>query len=106
MTVEKKVDSLIETCTLITNRAEPSYAIVLRENVSALRKRWDDVTDSTEKQKANLKSACEKLQTIDTGVKDIACMLASIDIAALKVEYKELDKGLLDQKITVYKVCM
>ena len=105
LTVEKKVDSLIETCSLITNRAEQSYADVLREKVSGLRKRWDDVTESTEKQKDSLKSACAKLQAIDAGVRDIANMLAGIDVVALKVEFSELDKGMLDEKIKVYKVC-
>lgn len=104
MTVEKKVDSLIETCSLITNRAEQSYADVLREKVSGLRKRWDDVTQSTEKQKDSLKSACTKLQAIDVGVRDIASMLAGIDVVALKVEFSELDKGMLEEKIKVYKV--
>ena len=78
---------------------------MLREKVSALRKRWDDVTQSTEKQKDSLKSACAKLQAIDVGVRDIATMLAGIDVVALKVEFSELDKGMLDEKIKVYKVC-
>lgn len=103
-TVEKKVDSLIETCTLITNRAEEEYAKVLRGNLDDLNKRWLGITNSTEKQKENLRTAGEKFHAIDAGVKDIADMLNGIDNNVNKDDFSKLDKVMLERKLQVYKV--
>ena len=98
------MDSLIDTCTLITNRAEEEYANVLRGNLEGLNKRWLDITNSTEKQKENLRTAGEKFHAIDAGVKDIADMLNGIDNNVEKDDFSKLDKVMLDRKVQVYKV--
>ncbi|XP_066935010.1 dystrophin-like [Clytia hemisphaerica] len=102
-TVEKKVDSLIETCTLITNRAEESYAEQLRQSLDGLKKRWSGIIDSTEKQKENLRNAGEKFQQIDDGVKKIMESLGQIDSAISKEDFSVLRQDTLLSKKQEYQ---
>lgn len=102
--MEKKVDSLIETCTLITNRAEPDYASILKVELSGLRERWAGIITSTETQKEKLRNAGEKFQEIDAGVREISNYLSGLETILQNENLQKLVRDALQNKEERYKV--
>lgn len=102
--MKKKVDSLIETCTLITNRAEPEYAGVLKVKLSGLNDRWSGIITSTEKQKENLRNAGVKFQEIDAGVREITNYLKGLETILQNENLLKLVRDALQNKEERYQV--
>ena len=96
-TVQKKVDSLIETCTAIINRAQTEYGTSLRD-------RWSSVISTTEKQKENLRNAGLKFKEVDAGIKEVIKYLTETEGAMHNEKLSSLDKISLKDKFDQYKV--
>ncbi|XP_065057528.1 dystrophin-like isoform X3 [Rhopilema esculentum] len=90
LTVQKKVDSLIETCTYMMNRAEPTYADVLNSKLTDMNKRWEYIVQKTDKEKAKLQSGLDKFKVVDSGIKEIYVYLKSLD-AVMQTDLAALD---------------
>ena len=103
-TVQKKVDSLIETCTAIISRAQTEYGTLLSDRLTSLRDRWSSVISTTEKQKENLRNAGLKFKEVDAGIKEVIKYLTETESAMHNEKLSSLDKISLKDKFDQYKV--
>lgn len=102
--MQKKVDSLIETCNLIINRSEPEYSSALKVKLTSLSERWSGIIATTEKQKENLRNAGLKFQEVDAGVKEILQYLKGLENSFQNENLSKLDKISLKSKLKQYEV--
>ncbi len=103
-TVQKKVDSLIETCTYMMNRAEPVYADVLKAKLAEMNKRWEYIVQKTEQEKTKLKSGLDKFRFVDSGIKEVYIYLKSLESMIQSEELDSMDSLTAQTKVDQYKV--
>lgn len=104
LTVQKKVDSLIETCTYMMNRAEPAYAELLKTKLSEMNKRWEYIVQKTDQEKVKLQSGLDKFRVVDSGIKEIYLYLKSLEDMVMAEELAELDSATASSKAEQYTV--
>ncbi|XP_065653209.1 utrophin-like isoform X2 [Hydra vulgaris] len=103
LTVQKKVDSLIETCIVIMNRGEEAYAAMLQSKLKTLRERWERITVNTENQKESLRNAGLKFQEVKAGIKALLQYLNTVENNLLNERLNTCDKNGLRLKIDAYE---
>ena len=105
-TVQKKVDSLIETCTYMMNRSEPEYADYLKEKLNDMNRRWELIVLKTEKEKNNLLTGLDKFRQVDAGIKEIVAYLTTIENMMQAEQLDSLDVKTVQARLDQYKVSL
>lgn len=86
------------------NRAEPSYADILKTKLAEMNKRWEYIVQKTDQEKVKLQAGLDKFKIVDNGIKDIYLYLKSLEAMVQGEDLTKLDSATAVLKAEQYQV--
>lgn len=102
--LQRKMDSLQETGTYITNKSDPEYAVKVRQQLSELKSNWTTAVQQSNEQKERLTKALNDAEKLDQDMKRLITWMKHVRAGVIDDESTLQHADVTQERLDHYKV--